>query len=98
THSSGDRPDSLDDELAGALSLRAVIQQGSPLLEPGVAAGDPHADAAGSADQVRYGGWTRAQIGLPLPSVSRIRATSRWPGRKAASMSAGSTSTSRILA
>ena len=29
-----------------------------------------------ATDQVRYGGWTRAQIGFPLASVSRIRATS----------------------
>ena len=51
-----------------------------------------------AADQVRYGGWTRAQIGFPLASVSRIRATSVWPGRRACSMRPGSTSTRRSLA
>jgi hypothetical protein len=46
-----------------------------------------------AVDQVSTG-WTRAQIGL-LASVSRIRATSLWPGRRACSMRPGSTSTRR---
>ena len=72
-----------------------------PTLGPVVIQPVPSALAcapSAATDQVRYGGWTRAQIGFPLASVSRIRATSVCPGRRACSMRPGSTSTSRSLA
>jgi hypothetical protein len=53
---------------------RAVRRGRAEVSNPGVL-GTRQGDGA-VTDQVRYGGWTRAQMGLPLASVRRMLATS----------------------